>query len=130
MDKSRKFYKNDPTDKIQADINPDHCLPFIREDIELTPVFDTVFESVSVEYADSVSRDERLFDNVSGGITLKDMIVENAEGVSLSKEREYYFSIVDIVSYEIQYMKIEDITDFSEDLIAFKKACNWKYGGQ
>jgi len=53
------------------------------------------------------------------------IVVENE-----SKEREYYFSIVDVVSYEIQYMKIEDITDFSEDLIAFKKACNWKYGGQ
>lgn len=53
------------------------------------------------------------------------IVVENE-----SKEREYYFSIVDVVSYEIQYMKIEDVTDFSEDLIAFKKACNWKYGGQ
>ena len=77
-------------DKTKTDINPGFCLPYIREDIELTSVFDTVFESVSVEYADSVSRDERLFDNVSGGITLKDMITKNAEGVSISKEREYY----------------------------------------
>ena len=45
-----------------------------------------------------------------------------------AKEKEYYFAIVDIDSYELEYMKIEDINDYLEELIAFKQACNWHYG--
>ena len=45
-----------------------------------------------------------------------------------AKEKEYYFAIVDIDSYELEYMKIEDINDYLEELIAFKQSCNWHYG--
>ena len=43
-------------------------------------------------------------------------------------EKDYYFSIVDIDSYEAKYMKIQDIGDFLDDLISFKKSSNWHYG--
>ena len=50
------------------------------------------------------------------------VVIENE-----SKEKEYYFSIVDVDSYKIQYMKIENITDFSENLKLFKQSCDWQY---
>lgn len=45
-----------------------------------------------------------------------------------TKEKEYYFSIVDITSYESKYMKIEDTNNYLEELKSFKQSCNWHYG--
>ena len=57
---------------------PSH--PYIREDIELTSVFDTPFGSVVAEYRDSVSKDEMYFNNIPSGTTFTDLIGENNEG--------------------------------------------------
>ena len=119
-------------DKLQTDINPGHCVSYIRENIELTSVFDTVFESVSVEYAHSVSYDERHFDNVSGGITFKDLTVKNAEGISRPKECEYYCQLsctypginylkckFDVVIFEGEYYIRTEYTPDGEYEVAY-----------
>jgi len=43
-------------------------------------------------------------------------------------EKEYYFAIVDVASYETKYLKVEDITDYQNELTAFKRSCGWQYG--
>ena len=45
-----------------------------------------------------------------------------------AKEKECYFSIVDDSSYETEYWKIENLSDYREELAAFKKSCGWQYG--
>ena len=44
------------------------------------------------------------------------------------KEKEYYFSIIDDSSYEDAYEKIDDLSDYREELISFKESCGWQYG--
>lgn len=41
-----------------------------------------------------------------------------------SKEKECYFSIVNS-SYEAKYKKIDNLSDYREELVAFKQSCGW-----
>lgn len=51
------------------------------------------------------------------------LVVENE-----TQQKECYFSITDTGTYETKYLKIEDLIDYSEELIAFKQSCGWHYG--
>ena len=44
------------------------------------------------------------------------------------KEKEYYFSIIDDSSYEDEYEKIDNLSDYREELVSFKESCGWQYG--
>ena len=77
--------------KYQSQIDLNFCLPYIREDIRLASVYETVYESVYVEYGEDVSPSERYFDELPSGINFYNLVGENNEGIFISpKEWEYY----------------------------------------
>ena len=67
---------------------------YIRDDIAISSVFDTDFETVRVEYSEDVLKEDRRLDHITDGMSFEDFVgADNPETEAKPKESKYYCTI-------------------------------------
>ena len=74
-------------------ITPRFSFAYIREDLELTSIYETEFEFITVEYNKNLSEVDQRFENIPSGVDFYDLVDESTKTHILPEGASYYCTL-------------------------------------
>ena len=75
------------------EISPHFLFAFIREDLELTSIYETEFEFITVEYDRELSEVDQRFKNIPSGVDFYDLVDESTKTHLTPEGASYYCTL-------------------------------------